>query len=1559
MSLQDVLRRDIPKWKELCVAAQTWADEAHDALFDAALNGAAASSSPSSVKAEDVKAATAAAAAAAAATQATRAGVLKILNDSKRVYAALFRALGAELREQIPTEDGHAFALWRWLENKFQSKEADSAGALWSQWCETRMEQDESFDAYRARVNKLRALLSAAKETISPSFFALVLLDRLQPRYTQVVLALKAGSALKDPAAIDWDSVARLVNEHERHEKQMGGTGEQERSMAAFGRRQQRSKQTFSSPSPSPSSSPYDKGNFPEWMHDKSCFACKRKHHTVRACPDKQAKQRWEAERKAQGGKEMASSAVQSNKHRAAEEQHIEGLEEETEQEYAFSVIVAPKQKTYASQLAMGFSSLVPVRKPMQGKPAAAAAAAAPSPSSSSAAKPELRKLVRPEEVQKKQTIEEALTSTAWGVDSMASCHLSGNKALFTGLKTVGVTAVGTADGGAVFCTQMGNIHLRLQTAEGKAISITVNNVWYNERVAANLLSVGMLRALGWAFHFLPDEQYLITPTEYKVRLSGRGRVSVLEQNTVERAFSATAAKACTTVDDLVALHERMGHMGFDRMIKIMRDGTTKGMGALEASKEVLDKAKQRCMDCAACVRAKGGRPAFGTAGLDKGSDTIESLHMDSFEVRGASLSERQEYGLTINDPHSAARWFAHAPTKDVLTQRAIAIITDAQVQSGKRVKRIHTDGGSEFINATFKNFCAANRTQLLFSPARTPQLNGVAERSVRTLKEGGRALLFHAGLPAHLWPAAVQHFVYVWNRLCVGPTTGVTPLEAFRGVRPSVKHLGVFGCDVWRHLPREQRSTFDAKMEPGIYLGHDETQNCPIVLLLETNKTVRTRDVRFPKQTSFKHAAALSAGQTAVARAVAAPFALVEDELAPAGGNQMDSAPTAPSPPGGVSSGTSSGGVSETSAEEEDTDGMFDIKRIVNRKGAGRNVQYLVEWDGYPNEKDFTWQSAAQLKAQNCQYSIDAYENGTADTDNEFESDNEPLVHMAMSAIGREQTSGVEERTYDPEIGMAVAAAIRRLEPSPETYRAAMQSDDADQWHRAMDKEMQSCEDAETWKRVRRADLPPNANVIPCKWVFKLKNDETGAVTEYKARLTPKGFRQKHGVDYFEVFARTGMYKTMRVGLALAALWDYELGQLDVPSAFLNAPIEEELYMEMPEGYREDGFVFKLEKALYGLKQAPRNWYLMVSIFLKAKEARDMGFTECVSDPCLFWKRTHTGRLIFIFLFVDDFQVGYHRDDREEWTGLKQLLIDRFRTKDMGESKWILGMRIQRDRVAGTLTLDQELYVSKALEKFGLAECKSMSTPALSAQEKESDEDGAGAPADKDLFMQIVGTLLYATISTRPDISFAVQKLSRHMQAPLKRHMVAAERTLRYLSGTKELGLTFGRTHQQTDNKQQLVVSAFADADWANDKVDRKSITGWVAKLCGDVISWASKKQRTVAQSTCEAELYAEAAAINEVLWLRGLLAELGLDVETPSTIFGDNQSAIALSEHGVKSERTKHIDVKYHFITDEISKGVVGVKWVPSAEQQADIFTKALAAPVFELLRKKIMTR
>jgi hypothetical protein len=404
-----------------------------------------------------------------------------------------------------------------------------------------------------------------------------------------------------------------------------------------------------------------------------------------------------------------------------------------------------------------------------------------------------------------------------------------------------------------------------------------------------------------------------------------------------------------------------------------------------------------------------------------------------------------------------------------------------------------------------------------------------------------------------------------------------------------------------------------------------------------------------------------------------------------------------------------------------------------------------------------------------------------------EEEDDDPPQIHMAMSALRNLQLP--DEQPEVATLMSAVAAGIAALEQrTPETYRQAMASPDAEKWKEAMGKEYQSCMDQGTWSLVKRADLPRGANVLPVKTVFKIKLDEHGGISQYKARFTPKGFRQKYGKDYFETFARTGQYKSFRTHLSLVAKWDHEVVQMDVPVAFLNADLEEDVYMELPQGFEQDGMVCKLHKSLYGLKQGPRNWDKLIHPFI----VHEMGFAATISDPSLYFRRSRTGRLMMIYRFVDDLQGSHHSADAAEFMTLMALLQKRFNVKTMATSTWMLGMRITRDRKLRTITLDQELYITKALERYGLQHCRVVNTPeAVGAAVEVS--AALEEPADTQRYMEMTGTLMYAAISTRPDIAHAVHYLASHMQSPTRRHMLAAERVLRYLAGTKEVGLVFG----------------------------------------------------------------------------------------------------------------------------------------------------------------------
>ena len=791
------------------------------------------------------------------------------------------------------------------------------------------------------------------------------------------------------------------------------------------------------------------------------------------------------------------------------------------------------------------------------------------------------------------------------------------------------------------------------------------------------------------------------------------------------------------------------------------------------------------------------------------------------------------------------------------------------------------------------------------------------------------------------------------------------------------------------------------------IYLGQDEQHNSPLLLLLRTKKRVIARDVKFLNG-SFAHMKAYVDGDEALEAVLdgsanhQTPSASDSSNASDAHTERSEAQPERLQAQGELErpSDSDDGARSDSMDPDDGESGSdpdeWEVEKILQRRVIrGGAAQYRVRWAGYSSDDD-TWEPEANVRdctamdeflranPQAGQLRRSPRSNAGGDSASDAEStvaasddaaelansaqvgmddDDESIggarLEIVMAALRALQVS--DERPDDVEVvHSAVSAGIAALEArTPNTLEEAMASPDAAQWRAARQKEYDSCVALGVWKEVPRASLPKGTNILPCKDVFKIKIDEVGEITGFKNRFTPKGFRQKKRIDYKDTFARTAMYKTERVSLSLAAHHDSELVQFDVPTAFLNADVEEEIYMEMPRGFGEPDHVCRLLKSLYGLKQAPRNWDKLIHGFI----TNNMGWKATVSDPSLYYRRSRTGRLMLIYRFVDDMQGQYRREDAAEFGESSSMLRERFNIKQMATASWMLGMRITRDRRARTIKLDQELYVTKALERFGLAQCKVAPSPELPGAATDTTA-GLDAPTDRQLYMEKVGTLMYAAISTRPDIAHAVHYLASHMQAPTLRDMIAADRVLRYLAGTKDVGLVFGSRSDTVGDSRghaqlQLDVCAYADADWANNKGDRKSISGWIAKLNGDPVSWSSKKQRVVALSTCEAELYAEAAAIQEVLWLRGLLSELGLHARTGSTVFGDNQSTIAVSKNGVKGERTKHVDVKYHFITETVESGEVKLQWVPTTQQHADIFTKALSAPVFLRLRAELLTR
>jgi hypothetical protein len=507
------------------------------------------------------------------------------------------------------------------------------------------------------------------------------------------------------------------------------------------------------------------------------------------------------------------------------------------------------------------------------------------------------------------------------------------------------------------------------------------------------------------------------------------------------------------------------------------------------------------------------------------------------------------------------------------------------------------------------------------------------------------------------------------------------------------------------------------------------------------------------------------------------------------------------------------------------------------------------------------------------------------------------------------------------PTSGTALLATI--MEPT--SMEEALQSKESSLWQQAMDEEMSSLMQNNTWELE---PVPVGVKPIPVKWVYKLKKDSKGNIERFKARLVAKGYRQQEGVDFNEVFAPVSKYSTLRALLATVAAEDLELQQLDIKTAFLNGELEEDVYVQQPPGYEQgdSNVACHLKRALYGLRQAPRTWNKRLT-----KELEGLAFTQSDADPSLFIYAGKDGP-VYILVYVDDLLIA--AKDINTVAHVKSMLMTAFEARDLGDATYFLGMTISRDRSSRTIKLGQERMTTDLVSKYEGSDVKPKGVP-LSASVRLSKEEGNPLDQSRYGYSQLIGSLMYIAVCTRPDIAQTVGALARYMAAPTTAHWSAAKGVLRYLAGTKELGLSYG------GNSSGL--QGFCDADYGGDVDTRRSTTGYLYILNGGAISWSSRRQQTVAASTTEAEYMAAAEAVKEGLWLRKLLADIGMGLQT-ITINADNQSALKLLKNPVTSLRSKHIDVLYHFARERVMRNDVAFEYVPTKHNVADVFTKAL---------------
>ncbi|GKB72384.1 retrovirus-related pol polyprotein from transposon TNT 1-94 [Tanacetum coccineum] len=425
------------------------------------------------------------------------------------------------------------------------------------------------------------------------------------------------------------------------------------------------------------------------------------------------------------------------------------------------------------------------------------------------------------------------------------------------------------------------------------------------------------------------------------------------------------------------------------------------------------------------------------------------------------------------------------------------------------------------------------------------------------------------------------------------------------------------------------------------------------------------------------------------------------------------------------------------------------------------------------------------------------------------------------------------------------------------------------------------------------------------------------------------------------ESFALVARIEAIRIFLAFAAQKNMIVYQMDVKTAFLNGILREEVYVSQPDGFVDQdnpNHVYKLKKALYGLKQAPRAWYDLLSNFLLTQD-----FSKGTVDPTLFIRRQGND-ILLVQIYVDD--IIFASTTPELCDEFSKIMCSKFKMSMMGKISFFLGLQIFQNPRG--IFINQSKYALESLKKYGMESSDPVDTPMV--EKSKLDEDPQGKAVDPTHYRGMVGTLMYLTAS-RPDLTFAVCMCARYQAKPTEKHLHAIKRIFKYLRGTVNRGLWYPKD-------SSIALTAYADADHAGCQDTRRSTSGSMQFLGDRLVSWSSKRQKSAAISSTEAEYIALSGCCAQVLWMRSQLTDYGLGFNK-IPMYCDNKSAIALCCNNVQHSRSKHIDIRFHFIKEQVENGVVELYFVNTEYQLADIFTKALCRERINFLIDKLGMR
>jgi transposase InsO family protein len=913
------------------------------------------------------------------------------------------------------------------------------------------------------------------------------------------------------------------------------------------------------------------------------------------------------------------------------------------------------------------------------------------------------------------------------------------------------------------------------------------------------------------------------------------------------------------------------------------------------------------------------------------------SIIADGTRIRSKSLGGHY-YILVVVDVYTHMVWVILLVKKSDASERIIKLLTRLHLQTGEEVGIFRTDKGGEFFDSTLATFFDIAGTEHTWSQPGIKGHNGIAERMNRTIQSMARKMMSHADAPPPLWGEAVIWASHVHNATPQKIVEFQPPFQLFRKYNFKPNRLKVWGCDAFVQHKETHKLKFEPRGWRGIFVGfHSESGGYRV--LHPTTGTIETdRNVEFQEE-NFRHMKMFADSCTEGVFGADGPYAEYREGKA-----DEDDSDYSPSESD-----------SDSDTEEEPSNpppvGGEGVKKKTQKQKRDQNGPDVKKQNpSDPKQKANTSSSTSSSNnEQAAKPNLRRSERRAKYITNPIMLDPANYGHHASEGVddvfGEMQQAYCAHMSFEyPIWEMVLSAYTAEKETEPKNFKEAIEQE---VWKKSMLEELESLRKLGVYKLVQ---LPKNKHALGTRFVYKLKLDDENKVSRRKSRFVVQGFRQVYGRDYEETHSPVANIKSIKMVLSVAARRDYELLQMDFDTAFLNAVLDEEVFVKQPQGFHVGGpdMVWKLNKALYGLKQASRQWYKTIHAFMMK-----IGYEPLKTDPCVYKKISQTGKLMLVCLYVDDTMIAVHKDDVQEWERDKARIADAYPIKDLGECQWILNMKVTRDRAKRVITLSQRAYIERITTERGMAETRTVSTPVTPGDFNMPIDPSKDLDEEQTTYYQsLIGALLYVANITRPDVAYAIGRLCQVTIKPNKIHLEIAKRVLRYLYQTRHYTMTFGGPRAMNPT-----LEGYSDSDWAGCLETRRSTSGCLVRFNGDVISWMSRRQKTVALSSAEAEYMALSEVTKEIIWYRTWIWEV-FGIWTTGLVYEDNQATKAIAE-GVSTirDRTKHIDIRYRFINEAVQDQKIKIQWIDTQHQQADILTKPLSGGTFERICNMIL--